>query len=334
MIAACRYGLVTVLSAGLLCGGPAAAQAPSFDCAKAETVDEKAICADPKLAELDRAGAAAYREARRRDAKKSLEAARAFLAKRRACNDSVECIAREQNAVIEEYRSIGAKVAKPPPPKQVPDWAGPTVAPEAKVKSLDTAAGVPAPPPQAKAGPPPPPTPPEWIAACRVQQKVGDVWVLRVEESFGTIRVQMVYSALDALKLTTRDGKEAKAKVFPYTYSASVTPSGKPGSITTEWLYEQVFVSVDIGAADVDPDLPIHIRVGNSSRTVAPGTPTTLDPAVAGEIGRSVDAIVLSATDHELSFPLDRALFEQATKTMKQLVDEVAAKAVSGACFA
>jgi hypothetical protein len=122
--------------------------------------------------------------------------------------------------------------------------------------------------------------------------------------------------------------------VFPYTYSASVTPSGKPDAPATDWQYEQVFVSVDPGTADIDPDAPIQVRVGGSSRTVSPGTPTTLDPAVADEVGRSVDAVVLSSPVHELAFPLDRALFEEATRTMRQLVDEVAAKALRRACVA
>jgi uncharacterized protein len=329
MKAAHRRAIVLMLAA-CLCGD-AAAQGPSFDCVKAETVDEKAICSDPELAELDRAGAAAYRQARKANAKESLAAARDFLARRRACNDSAECIRREQLAVIETYRTLGATGAKP---GQVPDWAGPTVAPEARVKSLDTAAGRAAPPARKPPVPPPAPTPADWIAACRVEQTVGGVWTIRVEESFGTIRVQMVYAALDALKLATRDGKEAKATVFPYTYSASVTPSGEPDAPATNWRYEQVFVSVDPGTADVDPDTAIQIRVGGSARTVSPGTPTSLDPAIAEEVGRGVGAIELSSGIHELSFPLDRAAFEEATRTMRGLVHEIAAKALSGACFA
>lgn len=49
------------LSAVLAVGGPAALHAASFDCAKARTGVEKAICADPKLSEYDERIAAAYK---------------------------------------------------------------------------------------------------------------------------------------------------------------------------------------------------------------------------------------------------------------------------------
>src|SRR5688572_7733089 len=117
MRAALGCGLAAV--AGLLWGGATLAQqGPSFDCAKAATADEKASCADPKLAGRDRLGAEAYRQARAkpRNARKSLDAAKAFLAKRRACDAATECIMREQAAVLEIYRGLGADVA-------TPDWA-------------------------------------------------------------------------------------------------------------------------------------------------------------------------------------------------------------------
>jgi uncharacterized protein len=44
----------------------ASLERPSFDCAKASREDEKAICADPALATLDRSIDAAYRTARER----------------------------------------------------------------------------------------------------------------------------------------------------------------------------------------------------------------------------------------------------------------------------
>lgn len=51
--------LVFVLAAAL--PGPVLAATPSFDCAKAETSAEKAVCADPGLAALDREAARLYR---------------------------------------------------------------------------------------------------------------------------------------------------------------------------------------------------------------------------------------------------------------------------------
>jgi uncharacterized protein len=52
-----------LISGLLLLGGIAAARAASFDCAKARTGVEKAVCADPKLSEYDERIAAAYQRA-------------------------------------------------------------------------------------------------------------------------------------------------------------------------------------------------------------------------------------------------------------------------------
>lgn len=67
---------------------PALAQ-PSFDCARARAWDERQICAQADLSELDRRIAAAWRSATERaspDARARLQAEqRAWLAERRAC---------------------------------------------------------------------------------------------------------------------------------------------------------------------------------------------------------------------------------------------------------
>lgn len=47
----------------IVCAGTAASAAPSFDCAKAASVMEKAVCSDPKLSEMDAKLAASYRSA-------------------------------------------------------------------------------------------------------------------------------------------------------------------------------------------------------------------------------------------------------------------------------
>ena len=52
--------------AGLVIAGPAVAAGPSFDCAAARLPVEKAICADPALAEADLALSRAYRQAAQR----------------------------------------------------------------------------------------------------------------------------------------------------------------------------------------------------------------------------------------------------------------------------
>lgn len=63
-----RVLFLGLLSMAALATGPASAQqsGPSFDCRKAKSVLEKTICADPKLAALDRRVAAEYAGALKR----------------------------------------------------------------------------------------------------------------------------------------------------------------------------------------------------------------------------------------------------------------------------
>ncbi len=60
--------LTLVLLAAIALPGvaPARAQGPSFDCAKAGTDTERAICADPALSALERKMSEAYAAASRR----------------------------------------------------------------------------------------------------------------------------------------------------------------------------------------------------------------------------------------------------------------------------
>ncbi len=65
---------------------------PSFDCAKASTTDEKVICGDEILSELDLLVADAYRDYQPSyQSKKTV--ARALLTERSACGDDKTCIA-------------------------------------------------------------------------------------------------------------------------------------------------------------------------------------------------------------------------------------------------
>ena len=57
------HGKLAALVAALLFGAAGAAQAASFDCAKARTAPEKQICADKELSRLDDELALAYRDA-------------------------------------------------------------------------------------------------------------------------------------------------------------------------------------------------------------------------------------------------------------------------------
>ncbi len=86
---------------------PAAAQ--SYDCAKAATPDEIAVCGDPLLSELDTVQAAFYRRLRHYtthfDNAMGLQAqlrdeARAFLRRRAACGADRACLERVYRARI------------------------------------------------------------------------------------------------------------------------------------------------------------------------------------------------------------------------------------------
>lgn len=94
------------------------ARAASFDCAKAATVDERAVCADPQLSELDSALGAAFDQARRasagdEDAPKVTSAARAFLAGRKGCGAAKACLLSAYAGGILGYRRFGATVGLP-----------------------------------------------------------------------------------------------------------------------------------------------------------------------------------------------------------------------------
>lgn len=65
---------------------------PSFPCEKAKTLDEKAICSDARLAELDRLVAAAFFRAKRKDAKQAIKDARQRLEGRALCGNDRVCL--------------------------------------------------------------------------------------------------------------------------------------------------------------------------------------------------------------------------------------------------
>jgi len=105
-----------LLAALLLLPLPALAQ-PSFDCRQARAWDERQICAQADLAELDRRIAAAWRAATERatpEQRAQLQAQqRAWLAERRACEgpvarDAQSCVRRVMRA---RARDLDAAVA-------------------------------------------------------------------------------------------------------------------------------------------------------------------------------------------------------------------------------
>ena len=82
---------------------------PSFDCARAATATEKAICANPTLAAADREMAQLYKAASgQRDAQ------RAFLRRRNACGGDDGCLGDAYVARIAQLRGLtGAGSPKP-----------------------------------------------------------------------------------------------------------------------------------------------------------------------------------------------------------------------------
>jgi len=90
---------------------------PSFDCTKAKSPDEIAICGDEQLSQLDRLAALAYDEARRASGKSEVRAAaRQGLAARGACGSDRACILQAQVDTIVHFQDLGATVS-------LPDWA-------------------------------------------------------------------------------------------------------------------------------------------------------------------------------------------------------------------
>jgi uncharacterized protein len=90
---------------------------PSFDCRKARLPDEKTICADPKLAELDQAIAIAYAKVpaeMRSDAKSVMQD---DLKDRRACGSNRLCILDHQ---VDQLATLQDDAVNAP----VPAWVG------------------------------------------------------------------------------------------------------------------------------------------------------------------------------------------------------------------
>ena len=65
---------------------------PSFPCDKAKTLDEKTICSDARLAELNRIHAAAYLVAKRKNAGEATKEARMRLEERSLCGNDRVCL--------------------------------------------------------------------------------------------------------------------------------------------------------------------------------------------------------------------------------------------------
>ncbi len=90
------------------------ARAASFDCAKATSVEEKAVCADPKLSQLDTLLGRAFSEAKKSagtdhdDQAKVAAVARVFLKQRQGCGAARPCLVASYAGAIEGYGMSGA----------------------------------------------------------------------------------------------------------------------------------------------------------------------------------------------------------------------------------
>lgn len=97
---------------------------PSFDCSRATTLDEKQICDDSHLAELDQAMTLSFGQGLKAGVKKYAgikeiekdirDAAKDKLADRRACGASAICILDVQVLAILYFEELGSNVPVPP----------------------------------------------------------------------------------------------------------------------------------------------------------------------------------------------------------------------------
>ena len=96
-------------------------RAASFDCGKAATLEEHAVCADPKLSLLDSLLGQAFAEAKkssasdRQDTARVLAVARAFLKQRQGCASKRSCLVASYAGALDGYMSAGSSV-------QLPSW--------------------------------------------------------------------------------------------------------------------------------------------------------------------------------------------------------------------
>jgi len=146
-----RTALLAALA--LLAGIPEGRAQPSFDCARAQAWDERAICADAALAALDRRLAAAWaaRSAGVTGAAREalLAEQRGFLRERRACNTGTEkpevCLERrmaQRVAALEPAADKPPAAAATPAPAPVAAPAQPSViAGPAQLRACNDALG-------------------------------------------------------------------------------------------------------------------------------------------------------------------------------------------------
>jgi hypothetical protein len=87
---------------------------PSFNCDKARTQDERVICNDSRLAELDQAESIAYSQAEQKNKDDAGAAASDIHAARHSCGGDRLCILDQQVYAIIIFSALGSQVPVPP----------------------------------------------------------------------------------------------------------------------------------------------------------------------------------------------------------------------------
>lgn len=127
----------------ILAGAACAGHAASFDCNKAATDEETAVCDDPKLSEMDTLLGRAFAEAKKssasdkEDSARTMAIARVFLAQRGTCGSKRSCLIASYAGALEGYTTVGSSVS-------IPSWVdAPTIADgrAPQSRSLPTVAG-------------------------------------------------------------------------------------------------------------------------------------------------------------------------------------------------
>lgn len=108
-------GRALLLAAGIVLAGVASSTAqPSFDCRKASTPDELAICANPELGDLDSLIATAYGQLRAQLGKQTANRIHLpYLRARQACGGNAFCIMQRQANEIPAFEALGIPTNPP-----------------------------------------------------------------------------------------------------------------------------------------------------------------------------------------------------------------------------
>lgn len=99
----------------LFSAGMAFAASPSFDCKQAKKADEIAICSNEQLAKNDQLTTKAFNEAKAKNRKAALAAARSFLKTRATCKADIDCIANAQLQAVLDFGMLGAQLPRSEP---------------------------------------------------------------------------------------------------------------------------------------------------------------------------------------------------------------------------